>query len=216
MGRVEDSKLMPQEYYRSRRGSRLRLWFAKSACGAAKTQVSISIASGSREPRRPDSGHVTLCYMVFCGNLNSPLNLFISFAKALMEQGFPSDPFLAKDRMTVWFIPLSSSAALTDQCWAESPKCRKQSTIESRHFCRASSSQDSLVGTCSSALLAGSPSHVALVRFAADSRTRQRCRARGRTGRVSGLQYQPCIQPANAPLRQCPCFVSWLFSRRWR
>ena len=43
--------------------------------------------------------------MVFCGNLNSPLNLFISFAKALMEQGFPSDPFLAKDRMTVWFIP---------------------------------------------------------------------------------------------------------------
>jgi hypothetical protein len=36
--------------------------------------------------------------MVVGGNLNSPLNLFISFAKALMEQGFPSDPFLAKDR----------------------------------------------------------------------------------------------------------------------
>jgi len=33
-------------------------------------------------------GHVTLCYMVVGGNLNSPLNLFISFAKALMEQGF--------------------------------------------------------------------------------------------------------------------------------
>ena len=43
-------------------------------------------------------GHVTLCYMVVVGNLNSPLNLF-SFAKALMEQGFPSDPFLAKDRV---------------------------------------------------------------------------------------------------------------------
>ena len=42
-------------------------------------------------------GHVTLCYMVVGGNLNSPLNLFISFAKALMEQGFPSDLFLAKD-----------------------------------------------------------------------------------------------------------------------
>ena len=38
-------------------------------------------------------GHVTLCYMVVVGNLNSPLNLFISFAKALMEQGFPSDLF---------------------------------------------------------------------------------------------------------------------------
>jgi hypothetical protein len=44
-------------------------------------------------------GHVTLCYMVVGGNLHSPLNLFISFAKALMEQGFPSDPFLAKDRV---------------------------------------------------------------------------------------------------------------------
>src|SRR5262245_48446496 len=74
----------------------LALWFAKNPSGA-KTQVSISIASGSREPRRPDSGHVTLCYMVVGGNLNSPLNLFISFAKALMEQGFPSDPFLAKE-----------------------------------------------------------------------------------------------------------------------
>src|SRR6516225_7415068 len=42
-------------------------------------------------------GHVTLCYMVVGGNLKSPLNLFISFAKALMEQGFPPDPFLAKD-----------------------------------------------------------------------------------------------------------------------
>jgi hypothetical protein len=42
-------------------------------------------------------GHVTLCYVVVGGNFNSPLNLFISFAKALMEQGFPSDPFLAKD-----------------------------------------------------------------------------------------------------------------------
>ena len=42
-------------------------------------------------------GHVTLCYMVVGGNLNSPLNLFISFAKALMEQGFRSDLFLAKD-----------------------------------------------------------------------------------------------------------------------
>ena len=76
------------------------LWCAKNASGA-KTQVSISIASGSREPRRPDSGHVTLCYMVVGGNLNSPLNLFISFAKALMEQGFPSDPFLAKDKSNV-------------------------------------------------------------------------------------------------------------------
>jgi len=35
--------------------------------------------------------------MVVGGNLNSPLNLFISFAKALMEQGFRSDLFLAKD-----------------------------------------------------------------------------------------------------------------------
>ena len=42
--------------------------------------------------------HVALCYMVVGCNLNSPLNLFISFAKALMEQGFLSDPFLAKDR----------------------------------------------------------------------------------------------------------------------
>ena len=41
-------------------------------------------------------GHATLCYMVVSGNLNSPLNLFISFGKALTEQGFPSDPFLAK------------------------------------------------------------------------------------------------------------------------
>jgi len=37
--------------------------------------------------------------MVVGGNLNSPLNLFISFAKALMEQGFRSDLFLAKDRL---------------------------------------------------------------------------------------------------------------------
>ena len=44
-------------------------------------------------------GHVTLCYMVVGGNLNSPLNLFISYAKALMEQGFPSDLFLANDRL---------------------------------------------------------------------------------------------------------------------
>ena len=29
-------------------------------------------------------GHVTLSYIVVGGNLNSPLNLFISFAKALM------------------------------------------------------------------------------------------------------------------------------------
>ena len=42
-------------------------------------------------------GHATLCYMVVGGNLNSPLNLFISFGKALMDQGFSSDPFLAKD-----------------------------------------------------------------------------------------------------------------------
>ena len=42
-------------------------------------------------------GHVTLCYMVVGGNLNSPLNLFISFAKALMEHGFLSDLFLAKE-----------------------------------------------------------------------------------------------------------------------
>jgi len=41
-------------------------------------------------------GHATLCYMVVSGNLNSPLNLFISFGKALMDQGFSSDPFLAK------------------------------------------------------------------------------------------------------------------------
>ena len=44
-------------------------------------------------------GHVTLCYMVVGGNLNSPLNLFISFAKALMEQGFRSDLFFAKDEV---------------------------------------------------------------------------------------------------------------------
>jgi len=43
-------------------------------------------------------GHATLCYIVVGGNLNSPLNLFISFAKAQMEQGFRSDLFLAKDR----------------------------------------------------------------------------------------------------------------------
>ena len=44
-------------------------------------------------------GHVTLCYMVVGGNLNWPLNLFILFAKALMEQGFRSDLFLAKDTL---------------------------------------------------------------------------------------------------------------------
>jgi hypothetical protein len=43
-------------------------------------------------------GHVTLCYIVVVGNLNSPLNLFISFANALMEQGFRSDLLLAKDK----------------------------------------------------------------------------------------------------------------------
>jgi hypothetical protein len=42
-------------------------------------------------------GHVTLCYMVVGGNLNAPLNLFISFAKALMEQGFRSDLLLTKE-----------------------------------------------------------------------------------------------------------------------
>ena len=42
-------------------------------------------------------GHVTLCHMAVSGNLNSLLNLFISFVKALMEQGFRSDLFLAKD-----------------------------------------------------------------------------------------------------------------------
>jgi hypothetical protein len=42
--------------------------------------------------------YVTLCYIVVGGNLNSPLNLFISFANALMKQGFRSDLFLAKDR----------------------------------------------------------------------------------------------------------------------
>ena len=41
-------------------------------------------------------GHVTLCYIVVGGNLNSPLNLFISFANALMKQGLP-DLFSAKD-----------------------------------------------------------------------------------------------------------------------
>jgi hypothetical protein len=50
------------------------LWLAKNASGA-KTQVSTSIASGSREPGRAMQGHVTLCYMVFSGNLNAPLNL---------------------------------------------------------------------------------------------------------------------------------------------
>src|SRR5215510_4958944 len=44
-------------------------------------------------------GHVTLCYMGVGGNLNSPLHLFISFAKALMELGFRSDLFLAKDSL---------------------------------------------------------------------------------------------------------------------
>src|SRR6516225_5637757 len=71
------------------------LWFAKNASGA-KTHVSTLIASGSREPGRPDAGHVTLCYMVVGVNFNSPLSLFISFAKALMEQGFPSDLFLGE------------------------------------------------------------------------------------------------------------------------
>ena len=35
--------------------------------------------------------------MVVTGNLNAPLNLIDSFAKALIEQGFRSDLFLAKD-----------------------------------------------------------------------------------------------------------------------
>src|SRR5262249_23184650 len=70
----------------------LNLWFAKNASGA-KTHVSTPIASASREPGRRDAGHVTLRYMVVGGNLNSPLNLLISFAKALMEQGFSLDPF---------------------------------------------------------------------------------------------------------------------------
>jgi len=34
--------------------------------------------------------HITLCYMVVGDNLNAPLNLVVSFAKALMEQGFPA------------------------------------------------------------------------------------------------------------------------------
>jgi hypothetical protein len=34
--------------------------------------------------------------MVVGGNLNSPINLFILFAKALIEQRFPSDPFLRR------------------------------------------------------------------------------------------------------------------------
>jgi hypothetical protein len=42
-------------------------------------------------------GHVTLRYIVAGGNLNSPRNLFISFANALMKQGFRSDLLLAKD-----------------------------------------------------------------------------------------------------------------------
>src|SRR5262249_19424997 len=62
-----------------------------------KAHVSKSIASSSREPGRRMRGHVTLCHMAVSGNLNSPLNLFISFVKALMEQGFRSDLFLAKD-----------------------------------------------------------------------------------------------------------------------
>jgi len=37
--------------------------------------------------------------MVVGGNLNSTLNLFISFAKALMKQGFRSDLFLTKDNL---------------------------------------------------------------------------------------------------------------------
>ena len=41
-------------------------------------------------------GHVTLCYVVVGFNLNSLLDLCISFAKALMEQGFPSDLFLGE------------------------------------------------------------------------------------------------------------------------
>ena len=74
------------------------LWFAKNASGA-KTHVSTSIASGSLRTREAAwAGHVTLCYMVVGSSLNPPLNLFISFAKALMEQGFRSDLFLAKDR----------------------------------------------------------------------------------------------------------------------
>ena len=57
-------------------------------------------------------GHVTLCYIVVVGNLNSPLNLFISFAKALMEQGFPSDLFLGEGQARKCKSPLLSGYAL--------------------------------------------------------------------------------------------------------
>jgi hypothetical protein len=66
-------------------------------------------------------GHVTLCYIVVGGNLNSPLNLFISFANALMEQGFRSDLF--------WRRTGSDRAALKpDQVsrWALSARWRNR------------------------------------------------------------------------------------------
>jgi hypothetical protein len=59
-------------------------------------------------------GHVTLCYVVIGCNLNSPLDLFISFAKALMEQGFRWDLVLAKDNRdslaSCWVSPVLAMA----------------------------------------------------------------------------------------------------------
>src|SRR5262249_24070460 len=60
--------------------------------------VSISIESDPREPGGRMPSQVTLCSMGVCGNLNA-LNLIVTFANALMEQGFRSDLFLAKDRL---------------------------------------------------------------------------------------------------------------------
>ena len=46
-------------------------------------------------------GHVTLCYIVVGGNLNSPLNLFVSFAKALMEQGLRVGSFFGEGQDSI-------------------------------------------------------------------------------------------------------------------
>src|SRR5215469_11648453 len=72
------------------------LWFARNASGA-KTHVFHIDSERFSRTRRPDTRACNIVLHSCGGNFNSPLNLFISFAKALMEQGFRSDLFLAKD-----------------------------------------------------------------------------------------------------------------------
>ena len=69
------------------------LVLVRQNASGAKTWLSTSIASGSREPGRPDAGACNAVLRGCGGRFNSPLNLFISFAKALREPGFPSDSF---------------------------------------------------------------------------------------------------------------------------